>query len=92
MGKSTISMVIFNSYVKLPEGISTLSTESAMHKGQEGQEGNIWLHPSRYFIPDLKVLEIVTYLLNFVDMFGYPGLESSCFDRDVFVFVVITKC
>ena len=67
--------------------ISTLSTESAMQKGQEeGQEGNIWiliwLHPPRYFIPDLEVLEIVTYwiLLICLDIRGWnpPALIGMC--------------
>ena len=31
MGKSTISMAIFNSYVKLPEGISSLNLSEYLH-------------------------------------------------------------
>ena len=47
MGKSTISMAIFNSYVKLPEGICPTHTSSLEELGNKpahcGPSGIIWL-------------------------------------------------
>ena len=80
MGKSTISMAIFNSYVSLPEGISLLSIE--LHEivipfSDRPAYQNVWNHQPALLSTGLSVA-----LINAIRKIRPVSLQVYWFDDD----------